>query len=78
MTGNEQKEYKMNEKSSVICYGNKTFIISNNPYSMKVIERTPNDKTLERTYTSPRDISPIDKRDLLLVRAINNTRQRTK
>lgn len=68
----------MNEKSSVICYGNKTFIISNNPYSMRVIERTATDKTIERTYTSPRDISPIDKRDLFLARAVNNARQRTK
>lgn len=68
----------MNEKSSVICYGRKTFIISTNPYSMRVIERTANDETIERTYTSPRDISPIDKRDLLLVRAVNNANQRTK
>ncbi len=67
----------MNANTSVVYRGTKTFIVSNNPCIMTVLEQTPVGETIKRIYYSPNDISPEDKRDFLLARIVNKIRQRT-
>ncbi|MBQ6736166.1 MAG: hypothetical protein IJQ90_01615 [Alphaproteobacteria bacterium] len=66
----------MSANTSVVCRGAKTFIISNHPYIMTVLEQTRTGETIKRVYTSPNDISPEDRSDFLLARIIDNVRQK--
>lgn len=61
-----------------VFYRNKTFVVTTNPYSMTVFEQMRDGCTIKRTYGNPKDISAMDKADLLLARAVNNVAQRVK
>ena len=72
-----KKECAMYEKSSVIVYGNKIFIVTN-PYMMVVVERTHDGRTIKRIYHDPANVSESDKRDFIFARAVKNISQRSK
>ncbi|MCR4918157.1 MAG: hypothetical protein K5912_04430 [Alphaproteobacteria bacterium] len=57
-----------------IFYGSKTFVIAEKPYTMTVFEQTKDGKTIKRIYNNPTDISVQDTVDLLLARAVYNTK----
>ena len=67
----------MYEKSSVIVYGNKIFIVTN-PYMMVVIERTRDGRTLKRVYRDPANLSSKDKRDFLFARVVKNINEKSR
>jgi len=62
----------------IVYYRNKTFVISNNPYKLTVLEQSKDGKTVTRTYGNAGDLSVEDKYDLLLARAVDNSRSRSK
>jgi len=61
-----------------IYYRNKTFVISTNPYKLTVFEQSKDGKTTTRTYGNAMDLSAEDKYDLLLARAVDNSKSFSK
>lgn len=59
-----------------VFYRNKTFVVSTTkPYMITVFEQNKDGKTIKRTYANASEVSPEDRADLFLARAVNNIYQ---